>query len=1239
MLTPHPLAFLQGGRTIRRVRSDIQRRIQGEPALRMLPGLLQLPIAPAPLPDPAAILAHRGGIALCGPPTSGRSLVLLQIQARWADTGKGGPIIALALAAADVPNLSPRAIVAGAIHRAGLAAKYAEGGRPMILLLDDWEDLPPDRRALWRSYTVAAASWATARVVICLPPGEVWFGLTCLDLVAPDDAALATWLARLLPAHDPDLIMAALACEPLAALRDRIGDLLLLALIYPIIGLPLARAQLYEQAYALALPLLDNPEGALSVGQAALRHYRLARSLADGADLAPLTALPAHEIAAVAPLAAGLLNDPRPVLDLLWADGDPAPPAMHGLAACLRDRPAVTVDNHLRLVELLLAQGVHDHDALIAPGLPDMFASASRGDQTLAIRALGALVKSWPGHQTMGLLLHLIDHPDATVALRWAAADLLASGPGLPTSIADIPVFADDIALAARAHIIALAVPAQRRMLLDPNLRPGMAALIAGASGVHRWAAVAAALIDDPQAPSELRALALAGAPESAEGDAILRRSLASRSPALRRAALDILLSRHSNDPLHLLGAALAEAEPDEDVHRDLLTAMAQLPQREATGLIARYALAAQASPALRVAALGLLPNRPGCVPLLQGFLAAEGMPTLLRAATAQILGAMGEASAVPLLRHILLGDRPPLLRRAAAAGLADLARVHGRREAAVTALIDAIAQPDLDAALTASIAAALGAVDATRAVPALTTLLDPERPAALRAAWCSAAPDLARTSADLWPTLSLESTARVALLDSLASGETIADQPSSLDELCRMQAEHAAVAAAESMADLAVRHPALASDLCARIRRAILATPGPPTPTGLMRALARAAGEHMTSELEALLDAAAGTPSLRWAALDLLGHTPQAADWLRVRLRSAADDIFTCGKLAEILGDLGDLPATPDLRAIAANPAGDSYLRMCAIGALGRIGAGEAAAALLQIIKDDDTPPSLRAAAIDALPYPFADEARRVLHQIAQADGLAPPLATAICQRLARAGEYEIMPLLLRGAQSEQPHEAITMIDAICDLGDQSAVPMLVRISQSALAAPGVRLAAVAALLHLDGPANLPLLYAYLDSPMPPLRIMAHQILAQIDPGDIRLSEPVATDSAPLALRLASLAQMITRSPAISLLAAIITHPDEPPQLRLGIAGALGRAGQAEATRALQDVLSVGGPPLLRRRCIAALGELAAAPGEAGQTARASIATLVQSHDAPAEERHWAAEILLDRARPKDIR
>ncbi|NTW03290.1 MAG: hypothetical protein HGA19_18775, partial [Oscillochloris sp.] len=632
MLTPLSLTFFQGGRTIRRIRSATQRRIQDEPAIRLLHSLLDITITPTPILNPGLILTHKGGIALCGPPSSGRSLSLLQIQARWADSGSNTPLIALNLSTDDVPNLSPRAVVAGAIHRASLAAIYGEGNRPMVLLIDDWEDLPADRRTLWRSYVLAAATWATARVVISLPQSEEWPGLTSIALTAPADDMLETWIGRLLPGHDSAPIMAALQQEPLAELRNHIGDLLLLALIYPITGLPMSRSQLYEQAYALARPVLNGTNGQICVGRATLRYYRLARSFVSGADLATMIDLPDHEIAAVAPLAAGLLDDPRPVLKLLWANGEPSQAGLDGLARCLRERPSAAPEQYLPFVRLLMTQEDYKLRTLITPALPDLLAIVSHSDIAQSSSVLKELATSWPPTEAINLLLRLIGHTNAARELRWAAADILAGWQNLPNNIAHLPADADEITRATYAYIIALAAPTLRQLLLHAALRPGLDSLIAGSGGDQRWSNVATALTADPACPNELHALVLAKAPAQSEGATLIQSALTERSPALRHSALAALEARPATEVLHLLGTALDNTGHNDDVIHDLLAHIARLPQLEATGLIARYALNDQGGTIARIIALRLIARRPGGVALLQRFLAADHIPTPLRA-------------------------------------------------------------------------------------------------------------------------------------------------------------------------------------------------------------------------------------------------------------------------------------------------------------------------------------------------------------------------------------------------------------------------------------------------------------------------------------------------------------------------------------------------------------------------------------------------------------------------------
>jgi hypothetical protein len=1239
MLTPRSLPFFQGGRILRRVRSEIQRRLQAEPALRLQPGLSDLLMTSQLLVDPAAILAQPGGVALCGPPCSGRSLILLQIQARWAVAGTGAPVITLSLATDDAPNLSPRAVVAGAIHRAGLPTAYVEGGRPMLLLLDDWEDLPADRRALWRSYVFAAAGWVAARVVIGLPSDERWPGMTCIDLAPPDDDTLAAWLGQLLPGHDPAPIIAALQHEPLASLRASTGDLLLLTLIYPIAELPGSRAQLYEQAYALARPVLDETNGQLAVGRAALRHYRLARSLAGGADLAALTSLPDREIAAVAPLAAGLLGDPRPVLNLLWGDGSPDPTCLRGLVACLRERPTAAPEQHLRLIVHLASRNLRDLLTLAAPALPEVFVAVARDDAGQAISALRALTARWQGTEIESLLLDLIDSPSAAEPLRWAATDLLAARPEAPPDLANLPANPDPLARAARAYVITLAAPDWRARLCDPDLRPGLDALIAGVGGATRRAAVVAALAADQACPSELRVLALSGATTHSEGSSLLQRALADRDQSLRHSAMNAILAWPPDQALRLIGAVLAEVQTDDPILYDLLSIASQLPQREATGLIARCALREQSGLELRIAALRMLSLRPDGLILLPRFLAAEGMPVVLRAAAARLVGRSGLIAAIPQLRQILLGANPALLRRAAAAALADLACAPTGGEAAVSALIDTIIRPDPDATLTASVAAALGAAGSPAAIPALSVLLRPNRAAALRAGWLAALPALEGTPVALWPSIPLNPSMRAILFDAIAIGNTVDDQPSSLEELGNRQAEQLAEAAAAALADIAAQHPDLALELRSRIRQAIIATTGMRPSAGMFAALARAAGENLSAELETILDLPSSSPALRWSALEHLGGALADASWALERLRAARDDLFIRGKLTTIIGDLGDQRAVPDLGVIVTRPDGELRMRTCAAVALGKLGGNEAIQILLAVIKASEAPTPLRVIAVQALAHPLSDVVRHSLRQIAaRAESGRPELSLAIGKAMARAGEREILPLLRNAAQSELADEAISAIGSIGDLGDPGAAPLLVRISQSAVAAPGVRLAAVAALLQIDGSGQLPLLRSYLNSPITPLRLKAYQILAQINPLDPQLIGPLFDPAAPLALRLASIAYVTSQRAGQNQLATIIRHATEPIQLRLSAAEALGRSANPEAPQVLLKVLTYDGQLLLHRRCCVALGQLVASGGEASAAAQASLASLAQATDTLAEIRQWAAELLLDHTLHRSI-
>lgn len=1253
MLRPNPLPFLPSGRALRRYRTALQAALAAEPVAQLLPNLLSLPLQLAPFPDAAAVLAHPGPLALIGPPASGRTLAMLQLARSWAEGGAAGALLYLPLAELDAPNLSPRAVIADAATRVGLSPTLADGGRSGLLLLDDWELLSADRRAVWQAMlTTTAPRWRALRAVIALPPGEIWPGLHPLWLSQPDAATASAWLTHLLPGHDLEPILAALEREPLAPLLHSLADLALLALTYPIAGLATSRTELYEQAYALVRPLLGE-DGALAqrgqaaegaggepplpvlgpgatphIGRALLRHYRLARGFAGGDDLEALANLAPAERVAVAPLAAGLLDDPTPVLAALWRDGQPELGDLQALAACAAESPRRGPLWGLRLVERLADPAAPPEERAllerIGPALPALLAAAATADEPRASAALVAACAALPDKAP--LCLGLIDDSSAPERLRWAAADLLADGAVAPELLA-APPSDDRTALAARCFVAATAGPATLSLLASEPLRDGLAALLADTAAGERRTAAARAVASAAELPDELRALAL-----SAAGDQFLvERSAAESSPTMRRAALEALADGPPEEAIAAIGRNLALPETSELARREALDVAARLDSPAATGLLARVAIDSAQSLAVRLHAVDLLAGRGHGGMLVLQRLAAAGLPAVLRAAAVGHLGRLGAAEALPLLRNLLEASGPPLLRRAAASALGALGRHPALRDQAAAALITGLRRLGVDTLLGERLAKALGHTGANAALAILASLLAPSLETALRTAWLRRVPELATVPATAWPDLPLADDTRRALMDALADGSTTADPPNSFDELTARQAARIAATAASAIADLVDARPDLRPAALAALRQAAAGELRTDVARAILDALGRAG--YAAAELAAILDAPS-TPTLRWLAIERLGVAEGARDALQRRLAEGQDDRFLQGAIIALLGEHRHSAALPTLRRLARASEAEPQLRRAAMVALGRIPEPEAAQALAAIAADGNTPTELRIAAADALPADLSADVRAMLRQAARAARTAE-LGVALSRALARAGDREALPALVRSAQSDHGADAVASIEAIARLGDESTAPLLVRVSQSPTAAPGVRLAAVIALLQLCGAEYEALLRDYLAAPSPPLRLQAYAALAELRPDDPRLGEPLVALDAPLALRLQILRHLAAIGPDAPIVRAVVAASDEQPQLRLVAAAALEKARDPAAAEALAAAL-VAPPdeplalPVLRWRCISALGTLARSGGPAADAARERLTAIAADASQPPEHLQWAGEALL---------
>jgi HEAT repeat protein len=1247
MLTPNVFALLPGHRPFYRYRRALHQQIHAEPALRLLPHLLAIPLGCAPLPDPEAILACPASIALLSPPAGGRTLALFQTLAHWAGGSSRFPVIYLALSECDSPNLSPRAIVTGALHRAGAGAPTLDQRRPALLLVDEWEHLPANRRILWRQYlTGLAESWPAARAVVALPAGEAWPELLGLTITPPDDSTLAIWLGRLLPNHDPAPLLTALGRAPLAALRASLADLLLLVLAYPISGLPRSRAALYEQAYALVQPILSEPPTEFSdaaaehleaprmppaIGRAVLRHYRLARGLAGGADLVTLADLPARERAAVAPLTAGLLDDPTPVLNLLWGDHTPATIDLDALIACVRERPAAAPAHTLRLLELLATAEAAPRLAASAHLLPALLSAAAPADPARALAVFGALAA---GPADNARWLELVDAPTAPPALRWAAAEQLAGNPPPLAELCAVPPQPDPISLAGRAYLALHVTPLDGAALLNAPLRGGLDLLLAADADLQRRRTVAAALLASPQIPAELRRLALAATPaDAAEERALIDGALLDPNATVRHAARTHLLARPSEEACAGLARALQTPDLDPLIAAELLDATGQLDDPGVVKVLARCVATSRQRLPVRLAAVDRLAacGAAGNAALV-GLLQAASLPAPVHAAVVRHVGSRGHAVALPVVRALLLNDGPPLVRRAAAAALVEFLRRPATHDGALAALLTVVRRPQLDREVTITALHGLAVAEPTLAVPAVAARLDPRYPQALARAWQQAAPELARTPASAWPALPLPESLQCILADALAVGGTPADPPTSLGELAASQALAEALAAVAALAAIAGREPTLAGEVQARLRRALTAPELPGLPEAILATLAQLPCTSAHAELVRLLDAPNVSLSLRWRAIDALGRAPGVAALALSRLQRGRDDPFTQSKLVELLGAQSPPGALSVLRQIAEDPAGPDHLRHATLQSLSDLDDPAAVGALMRIVADEARP-ELRTAAAVALPAGLAAVHCRTLRDRLRSER-QPEVLAAILAALGRAADREALPLLLRYTQSEQGAVALAAIESVAALGDDSLAPPLVRVSQNTLAAPHVRLAAVGALVRLCGAEFAPLLRDYLTSPQLALRLRAHAALAAHDRDDPRLLEPIADPAAPLVLRQEALTRLAAYAPEASLIRQLVRHPDETPHIRLLAVAALARSGATEDVEALRATLAAPAMPLLHRRCIEALAAIAQHAAPAARAAQIQLETYALSPDAPPTFRHWAGAGLLDAAR-----
>lgn len=1266
MLTPNVLQFWRGGSTLRRYYQTLKERVQQEPAIQLLPALLDLPLVLEGRSGTLAdMLMQHTCVALRGGPGSGRTLALFQLLQQWLTADRREPIFLLSLAREDLPDQTPRAVLEQALATTGLPAKFNGltriAPRPScVVLFDEWETLPSSRRVDWRNFLLLLPQiWPEARIVLTLPEsGEEWPGFQETRLAVPDASRCRAWCTHLLPHHNAEpLINALLPGGSLATLGTRLQDIALCALTYPVYGLPTSRAQLYEQADTIGAThgMSDQSQ---HVGWSVVRCYEMARHLTHTPDLSPLSHLAASERAEVALVLVGMLPDPERLYAELWSDDRPSPDNVLILGRCMNERAITLPVWYLRILDALCAyQHSPPHQTLLhtlMAALPTVI--VTYGATLPAELTSQVLLKLAPllGEST---LLNLVDDTHLRADLRWAAADALIQLSAW--AYADLPTFAhppDALARVARCALLIAADPAQWQAT-EAMMHTWIDALNSAEVCQQRRARIANALLHNERVPIALQSAILAVTPQTDAHTAltILAQACTDNNPDVRRDALRLLRQHPESQALKVLTNVLSTAT--WPAQSDALQQLAEYPGTTASTLLARCALSSTLPLLGRLQSLHMLARRRGVgALLLRRVLQVEAAHPAVRALAARLLGIQREQSAIGELCQLAGNTLPSLIRQEAATALGWLGQLDDLQADACTTLNTLIQTDVVDVELTICAIQALGVMGTTRNVPVLGALLNIDLAAHLRNAWLGCVPDLAVVPVNKWPDLHLPDAMRMTLLTALAQGDTDADQPGSIEEWARREATRIRSAVIQALTDIAQHNEREARET---IRAMLMATlrsmpPGPETERILAGVMQMGDAGEAVDLVHLLYDDTLDV-MIRWQVVEQLGTNPLALSPLMTYLDQTHPDPFIGSKVVAIMGQQRVLAALPILRRLAEQSDGAPHLRTQALAALGMIGTPAAELTLFHIVMNATISPVLRAAAAAALPVCLQAEFQEPLRKLISHERLVPELLAELIRALGRTHDRHSLPHFLRYIHDDNPIVALAALEAIAATRDSSLAPLVVRLAQNGSTDQRVRMGAIGVLLHLCGTEYVPLLRGYLSRPVLSLHMQAYDYLFSLQPDDPAITALLTDETAPLAVRLhaveavarnrgkeggldcagvdtsADLPDTQDTYRSVSLLQTVLLNPATHPQIRVYIATLLEGYDTPDVIDTLYKCAQEGSNPLrVRYRCLRVLSTLAMPQRPHYLAARLALSQMADNLSQPAENQAWATYALV---------
>jgi HEAT repeat protein len=1283
MFMPNVLQFLRGGGSLQRYRNAVRDEIRRDPLIQQLPGLLDLPLfsLEGEEIDPATLFMFGPYVALRGDYGSGRSLALLNLAWHWLEHKPGETVLFLPLAHLDRPDLSPRRVLSYMLQVRGLTVPFdnptgTPDGQPWVLLVDDWETLPPARREEWRTFVLSLSGlWPRAQVVITLPEGgETWKGFQNLHLAVPGDEIVQEWLEHLLPHEDSERLMTAF--EPggsLEAPLHRLLEVVLLAFTCREHGLPTSRLHLYERVYGMLqqrTATADTPPSAqhtplngnghtpgnghasaldgeasndqyhyrpTNIGQHMLRGYTLARALADSGELELLATLDTTSHIEVAALLAAMLPDPSPLYRELWQLSSASSSSLLKLAICFHDRPETIPSWGMQVVALLARQrtGIAQCNALHMLGdvLP-WLCKVTPGEEHEQTATLLNDIAPLLNRQS---LLAVIDEMEIAPALRWAAADALQQhAVGIAHDFATTAPPPDTLAQAARCSILALGCPEGRHALAGPRAVSWLVALRDEQVGQQRRFQVADALLSDPSTPPPIRSTALTLLSQANEQHTLstLQRMCFDNDPSVRHTALTTLRTHTPQHALRMLRTMLLDTSASWDIQRDALAQLAHALQKEASLLLMQCATSTHVPLVGRLQALTLLAQRTGAgAVLLRRMMQTKTAHPLVRAIALRCLTPPQQIQALADIRRLASAGEASLVRREAITALGLAARHPAARPAALAGLLEALQYTAGDTDLKVAIVRALGLTGTPSVVPVLRAILHNETVEHGRKIWLTIAPQLEDVPIAEWPTVAMNGEARVALFSALTNGETEIELPSSFHELVEQSVMTVRVAAAETLVLIGQESTeATQQTIYDTLLAALEHSRNPDETRRLLVCLAQLNEESGVATLERLLNDPDTNPTLCWLAIEQLGDDAAAVPVLVACAERETCDPFTRGKIAQALGHHNTRSAVLALRHLAGQPDGNTHLRMQAIAALKPLEDPVATETLLSIVVDNTAPVVLRGAAADALPTALQAETRRWLRELLRRESQPPELETGVLGVLGRTRDREALALMLRCAQSTHSQVALAALAAIAEVGDESVAPGLIQIAQNASADQGVRLHAVTTLMRLCGEEYLPFLRRFLDNTPLPLQLQALDCLLSLWPDDSQALILAGNKNAPLALRMRVLETLTHRREHQSALCELLLDSENVSQLRERVADMLGQSGGMDAVEALERcVRSAESSLYLRRRCIAALTARARSSHSCATAALLALSQLADTPSITDERRAWAASALAE--------